>query len=114
MILDHIVATMTLDTIYACDTIVAFVIPFVALLTSSPLLFREEDLWNFSVLQRVHFSNLVLFSCLNYFGQMCPQTEFASLHCAYCPDICRRIPDYNLVLFYKKIILIVYLLLKIN
>jgi hypothetical protein len=52
--LDRIVAT-TLDMIVAFDTIVAFVIPLVALLTSSPVMWRKEHLWNFRVLQRVHF-----------------------------------------------------------
>jgi hypothetical protein len=59
MILDHIVATMTLYTSVASDIIVSFVIPLVALLTSSPVMWREEHLWNFSVLERVHLSNLV-------------------------------------------------------
>jgi hypothetical protein len=40
---------MTLDNFVASDTIVAFVIPLVALLTSSPLMWREEHLWNFFV-----------------------------------------------------------------
>jgi hypothetical protein len=38
------IATMTLDTI------VAFVIPVFALLMSVPVMWREERLWNFSVL----------------------------------------------------------------
>jgi hypothetical protein len=42
MTLDHIVATMTLDTIVAFDIIVAFVIPVVALLTSSPVMWRKN------------------------------------------------------------------------
>jgi hypothetical protein len=52
MILDHTFAEMALDTI------VAFVIPLVALLTSSPIMWCEEHLWNFSVFQRVHLSSL--------------------------------------------------------
>jgi hypothetical protein len=50
---NHIIATMTLDTI------VAFVIRMVALLTSTPVMMREEHLWNLCVLQRVHLPNLV-------------------------------------------------------
>jgi hypothetical protein len=65
---DHIIATVTLDTSFA------FVIPFEferskstvplscgyqwSTLPSSPMLWCEH-LWNFSVLQRVHLSNLV-------------------------------------------------------
>jgi hypothetical protein len=45
---------MTPDTTAAFDTIVSFAIPLVALLTSSPMMWRKEHLWNFSVLQRVH------------------------------------------------------------
>jgi hypothetical protein len=48
------IAKMTLDTIVAFHTIVAFDIPLIALLTSSPVMWRKEHLWNFSVLQRVH------------------------------------------------------------
>jgi hypothetical protein len=54
----RIVTTMPLDTIAAFDAVVAFVIPLLALLTSSPVIWRQEHLWNFSVLQRVHLSNL--------------------------------------------------------
>jgi hypothetical protein len=55
--MDHIVATMTLDAI------AAFVILLVMLVTLLPLLYHKEYLWNFSILQRAHFSNLVsLFS----------------------------------------------------
>jgi hypothetical protein len=53
VILDHIVATMTLDTT------VEFFIPFVALLTSLPVVWRKEHHWNLIVLQRVHLSSLV-------------------------------------------------------
>jgi hypothetical protein len=74
MTVDHIVATMTVDhivatvalvhivasvtlvhtvAIMALDTTVAFVIPLVALLTSSPVMCRKEHLWNVSVLHRV-------------------------------------------------------------
>jgi hypothetical protein len=54
MISDHITSETTLDTI------IAFVNPLVALLTSSLVMWREEHFWNFSVLQRVHLSNLVI------------------------------------------------------
>jgi hypothetical protein len=55
---DHIIVTMTFDATVAFDTIVAFVIPLVALMKSSPVMLRDEHLWNFSALQRLHFSNL--------------------------------------------------------
>jgi hypothetical protein len=63
MISDHVIETMALDTIVVFDTIVAFrVMSTVALscfyqlgspLASLPMMWREEHLWNFSVLQRV-------------------------------------------------------------
>jgi hypothetical protein len=67
---DHIIATMTLNNI------IAFVVPFKyewskstfplslhqRLLTSSPVMWLEEHLWNFSVLQRVHICSLVILS----------------------------------------------------
>jgi hypothetical protein len=56
----HIVATMFLDNTVAFDTIVAFVIPLIVLLTSLTVKWCEEHLWKFSVLQKVHLSNLVL------------------------------------------------------
>jgi hypothetical protein len=49
MTLEHIILTLTLDTILASDAIVVFVIPLVALQTSSHLI-CEEQLWNFIVL----------------------------------------------------------------
>jgi hypothetical protein len=52
---------MTLDTIVAFDIIFAFVISLVSLLTALPLMWRKEHLWNFSVLRRVHLSNLIIF-----------------------------------------------------
>jgi hypothetical protein len=58
----HIVATVALDHIVAevsLGTIVAFAIPLVAVLTSSPVIWRNEHIWNFSALQRVHISNSV-------------------------------------------------------
>jgi hypothetical protein len=58
--LDHIVPKMILDTIVAVDTIVAFDIPMVTLLTSSLVMWRKELAWKFSVsTQRLHLSNLV-------------------------------------------------------
>jgi hypothetical protein len=51
MTLDYITATMALDIIAAFDTIVEFVIPLVALLTSMLVMWQKEHLWNFSVLQ---------------------------------------------------------------
>jgi uncharacterized membrane protein len=56
---NHIVATVTLANIVAFDIFVAFVISLVALLTSSPVMWLKERLWNVSVLQRVHLSSLV-------------------------------------------------------
>jgi hypothetical protein len=53
------VATVVFDTIVAFDIIVAFVSSLLALLTSSPVLWRKEHLLNFSVLQSVHVSNFV-------------------------------------------------------
>jgi hypothetical protein len=44
----------TLDVTVAFDTSVTFVIPLVTLLTSSPIMWREEHLWNFTLLQRAH------------------------------------------------------------
>jgi hypothetical protein len=58
MHLVYIVATITLDTIVAFVTIFEFVVPLFALLTSSSVMWHKEHLWNFSVLQRVHFSSL--------------------------------------------------------
>jgi hypothetical protein len=64
MALKHIVAKKTLVYIVltvTLDHIVTFVIALVALLTSSPMMWRKEHLWNVSVLQRVglHLSNLI-------------------------------------------------------
>jgi hypothetical protein len=59
--LDHIIIAMTLDhfvTTMALDTTVAFLIPLVALLMSLPVMWHNEHIWNFSVLQRVHISSL--------------------------------------------------------
>jgi hypothetical protein len=58
MTLDHIVARMNLDVMVAFDNFVAFAIPFVALLTPSPVMWRKEHIRNFSVLQRAHISSL--------------------------------------------------------
>jgi hypothetical protein len=46
----HIIATLTFDIIVA----------LVTLLTSLPVTWHEEHHWNFSVLQTVHNSNLVI------------------------------------------------------
>jgi hypothetical protein len=57
---DRIIPTVIFDTVVAFDIIVAFVIPLVAPLMLSPVMWRKEHLWNFSVLlQRVQLSNLV-------------------------------------------------------
>jgi hypothetical protein len=53
---NYSVATIALDNIVAFDSIVAFLIPLVALL---PVMCSEVHLWNVSVLQSVHLSNLV-------------------------------------------------------
>jgi hypothetical protein len=55
--LNHIIATMTLDIV------VAFVITFIVLL-SMPVMWYEEHLWNFSVLQRENLSNLASYISL--------------------------------------------------
>jgi hypothetical protein len=57
---------MNFDAIVAIDTIVAFVILLVALLTSSPAMWCLEHLWNFSVLKRIHLSNIVIKMTLNH------------------------------------------------
>jgi hypothetical protein len=57
--LGRIVATVNLYTIVAFDVIVLFVVPFLALLTSFPVMWRKERHCNFSVLQRVQLSYLV-------------------------------------------------------
>jgi hypothetical protein len=44
MISDHIIATITLDTTVEFYTTVAFVIALVAMLTSTPVMWREEHL----------------------------------------------------------------------
>jgi hypothetical protein len=60
MVLGHIVATMILDANVALDTTVASFSLLLAVLTSSTVTRCKERLWNFSALQRVHVSNLVL------------------------------------------------------
>jgi hypothetical protein len=50
----YINATVTQDTNVAFDKIVTFVIPLVALLMSTPVMWCEESLWIVSVLQIVH------------------------------------------------------------
>jgi hypothetical protein len=62
-LLTHILATITLDHITAAmtlGTIVALVALLCRLPTSTPLMWREERLWNFSASERVHLSNLVI------------------------------------------------------
>jgi hypothetical protein len=54
---------MTLD-IVASGNIVAFVILFVALLTSLPVMCGKEHLCNVNVHKRVHISNYVIDMCL--------------------------------------------------
>jgi hypothetical protein len=54
---------MTLYAIVASVTTAAFVIPSVVLLTS-PVMWYKEHHWNFSVLQRIHLSNFVMFMVL--------------------------------------------------
>jgi hypothetical protein len=49
MSLDHIAATTTLDIIVVFDAFAVFVVPMFAMLTSSPVVWGEEPLWNFSV-----------------------------------------------------------------
>jgi hypothetical protein len=44
------------------DNIVAVVIPFVALLTSSPTMWRKERLCNFSIFDRVAYTLSILFN----------------------------------------------------
>jgi hypothetical protein len=50
---DYIIATITSDTTVAFDVIVGF-ISLEAILTSTPVMWREGHLSNFCVLQRVH------------------------------------------------------------
>jgi hypothetical protein len=59
------VATIISDyiTVMILDTIAAFHTFSVALLTSLPMR-QHEHLWNFSVLQRVHVSNLVAYGTI--------------------------------------------------
>jgi hypothetical protein len=56
---DLLIEIMTLHTIVSYNTIETFVIPLVAKLTSSPTVWLQEYLWNFSVLQKVHTFYLV-------------------------------------------------------
>jgi hypothetical protein len=61
MTLDTFLATTILDTSVVSNTIVRFVVTFVALLMALPVMWRKGRLWNFSVLQRVHHSRLVYY-----------------------------------------------------
>jgi hypothetical protein len=64
---DHIIATMILDNTVAFDTIVAFLFPLVAMLTSAPVMWRGH-LLNFSILQGVRYlSKLVYKNCQRHF-----------------------------------------------
>jgi hypothetical protein len=72
MTLDYIVSTMTLDTIIGFDAITAFVIPMVASLTSSAVMWRKEHLWNFSVLQSSF--------------KKCDDATFAAVRQMYCDN----------------------------
>jgi hypothetical protein len=64
-----LVATITLDTIVAYDTIIAFVIPIITMLTSSYSIWREEKLWNVVYSMEYTFQIYLLFlychSCIN-------------------------------------------------
>jgi hypothetical protein len=61
MILDQIVVTVIMDTTAASDNIVVFVIPLVALLTSTPVMCRQQHLWNSDEVQTVHHSKFSSF-----------------------------------------------------
>jgi hypothetical protein len=52
--LDHITPTMTLLPIVSFDTVV---VPLVALLMSSSVVWRKEHFWDFFVLQRTPFQS---------------------------------------------------------
>jgi hypothetical protein len=69
MVSDYSVATITLDKVVATDIIVAFIIPLIALLISSPVLWHTEHSSNFCVFQRVHHSNLIFL--FPYFVEVC-------------------------------------------
>jgi hypothetical protein len=60
MTLDHTVSTMTLNTTFTFENIIAFVVVVVPLvvLTSSPVVCRREHLRNFSILQTQQLPNL--------------------------------------------------------
>jgi hypothetical protein len=60
MTLDNIVASMALGNIVVFVTIVVFVILLVAFLTSSPVMWRTEQLCNFSLHKGVHLSKLII------------------------------------------------------
>jgi hypothetical protein len=53
--LDHVITTMTLDTVVAFVASIAF---FVAPLESLPVLWHKEYVVYFKLLQKVHHSNL--------------------------------------------------------
>jgi hypothetical protein len=72
MTLNHINATVIFDTIVAFHIIVAIVIPLVALIMPTPVMWHEEHVWNFSVLKGVHLSHIVAVKC----------TDFATCNCS--------------------------------
>jgi hypothetical protein len=57
---DYIITTMILDSIIACDNVVAFVILLVALMTASFLMWPKERLWNFAILHGVNHSTCII------------------------------------------------------
>jgi hypothetical protein len=60
-------------------TTFAFAVSLVALLMSWPVIWHEEHLWNPSVLQRVHLSDLVIFQGGGSLG-VDTQEEVGTLH----------------------------------
>jgi hypothetical protein len=87
---DYTVATMTLDDIVTFNTSVAFVIPLVALLMSSPVMWHKDPLWNFSVLQRLHFSNLFKNTRVVQKGLGLLATLYDTWQLGVCQHSCRR------------------------
>jgi hypothetical protein len=83
---DVIVPTVTLCTIVAFDSIIAFM-PLVAL-PSLPMMCREEHFWHFSVLQRLHLSNHVILSshpCLGLLSALFLSGFSTNILYATCP-----------------------------
>jgi hypothetical protein len=71
MTLDHIILTVIFDTTNVFDTIAAFVILLVTLLITPPVMWHEEFLKNFSVLQTEQVSNLVLIQAVIKYITVC-------------------------------------------